>query len=150
MTVVNVFALDERPTVAAEFLIDRHVLTIPFHVSLILAAANGGPYNHLTKEHPWVQWVLSGRDNYKWLYLHGLAACKEYTYRYGKPHKSLDIITLLDRPCRNLKEGSTPFIENVPSMYKCKDPVKAYRNFYMNYILDAKWTKREKPYWWFS
>ena len=38
--------------------------------------------------HPSAVWVRKSRDNYTWLYQLLVWLCREYTYRYGKIHKT--------------------------------------------------------------
>ena len=100
--------------------------------------------------HPSGIWTRKTVSNY--LYLHGLweELCKEYTYRYGKIHlteeKLSDILCHLPE---NIPQGTlTEFAQAMPEYCKKKNPVDAYRFYYVNEKDGfAKWTKRKVPDW---
>ena len=79
----------------------------------------------------------------------GLELCNEYTYRYGKRHKSQDVLEwcLVNRP--NIKDiGFTEPAKAMPDEYKVKSVVDSYRNYYMGAKSGfAVWKNREKPFW---
>ena len=50
------------------------------------------PYKLSHKNHPCSIWARENISNYLWLCELGLELCKEYTYRYGRRHKSQDVI----------------------------------------------------------
>ena len=74
---------------------------------------------------------------------------KEYTARYGKVHKSIDVIQdLIDNPPDLPNKGLTPFAQAMPDDYKCNDAVSAYRKYYINDKKDiAVWKYSETPDW---
>jgi hypothetical protein len=79
----------------------------------------------------------------------GLELCKEYTYRYGKRHKSQEVIEwcLINKP--NIPDiGFTKPAMAMPDEYKVKSVVESYRNYYMGAKSGlAVWKNREKPEW---
>ena len=100
--------------------------------------------------HPSNIWVRESKSNYLWLYEHFKECCKEYTRRYGKQHmtdiKLSDV--LKSAPISIPDVGLTEFAQAMPDYCKSKDPVQAYRNYYINEKKHfAKW-KTEVPYWW--
>lgn len=110
------------------------------------------PYKRTHLNHPCAIWVRESRSNFRWLCQHGSALAREYTYRYGKMHKSQAVIEW----CRDhescllfTKTDQTPVTQAMPDQYKTLDPVEAYRAYYRgSKIKFARWTKREKPSWW--
>ena len=90
--------------------------------------------------------------NYHWLGIHGLSLAKEYTYRYGKVHKSEAVIKWavgLDVDTAFPSEDPTPFALAMPDEYKQKCVASSYRAYYMGEkVRFAVWTRREPPPWW--
>ena len=103
--------------------------------------------------HPCTQWTMESTTNYGWHLVHFVALCDEYTYRYGKVHKSSELIPYLMELPRNIKEGPmTPFRLAMTSNPECmfpEDPVKSYRMFYQTKQerFSMNWTKRPIPEW---
>jgi hypothetical protein len=105
-------------------------------------------YKITHKNHPCRLWIDKSKSNFEWLKELGLCLCKEYTYRYGKVHKSQAIIS--DTYCPiTIPDGKlTPFAQAMPNEYKDKDPVKAYRNYYRHAKQELLiYTKRKPPEW---
>ena len=105
-------------------------------------------------EHPCNQWLRRSEGNYRWMWEHTKALCKEYTYRYGKIHKNeMPLLWGLQSSPRNIpKGGMTPFelaFKDYPECLALKEPVKAYRAFYQTKQDRFKmvWTKRKVPEW---
>jgi hypothetical protein len=98
-------------------------------------------------------WARESVENYRLLCDLGIAMCNEYTYRYGKRHKSQDIIEWCKRkrvPKGLESKGLTTFYQAMPDDVKHEDPIMAYRQLYVSdyKVRLAKWKKREKPDWW--
>ena len=106
------------------------------------------PYLPVMPNHPCTIWVRSSMQNYMYLLVLGIALGKEYTYRYGKTHKSVEEVIKklpnIDLPDR----GLTPFAQAMPDEYKNGDAIQAYRKYYLQdkYNLFA-WKNREVPEW---
>lgn len=150
---MNIFVLDRDPYQSAVMLCDKHIVKMALETAQILCTITnelGGtsPYKSTHKHHPCVKWAMECKENYWWLYLHGLEICNEYEYRYGKTHKCraviLDCFGTIQRLHRN---GSmTPFAQAMPDKYKTTNAVRSYRLYYANekaHIL--KYTKRLTP-----
>jgi hypothetical protein len=152
---MNIFILDRDPKVAATMLCDKHVVKMIVETAQMLctAASKLGhevPYRPTHAKHPCTIWVGESRSNWDWLIEHGLAMCEEYTRRYNRIHKtqaviewckSSDVFPLTD-------SGLTPFRLAMPEQYKCSDPVKSYRDYYIGEKSKfAKW-KTSPPKWW--
>jgi hypothetical protein len=78
-----------------------------------------------------------------------LELCKEYTYRYGKRHKSQDVIEwcLTNKPNISDTEFTEP-PKAMPDEYKVNNIIESYRNYYIGAKKDfAKWKNRDVPEW---
>lgn len=100
--------------------------------------------------HPCAAWCRESINNYMWLYELFVALCDEYTFRYGKKHKT-DL--LMRDVLRNapVSISHTPFTtpaQAMPEQYRHADPVVAYRQYYIGAKATfAKWTSRPVPSW---
>lgn len=132
---MNIFVLDLDPVAAARAQVDKHVVKMTLESAQLLCNAfPEAPYKHAHVHHPCAIWALRSSANYQWLLDHALALAAEYTLRYGKRHKSQDVIEW----CRDhVSEISfpdsslTPFAQAMPDEYKHPNPVQAYRNYYL-------------------
>lgn len=104
--------------------------------------------------HPCNVWVRESDANYEWLWEHFYALCDEYTYRYGRTHKSSNLLYPLRSKPINIPIGKlTPFALGMkstnPECMNEDDPVGSYRAFYQTKQDKFKmvWTKRQKPEW---
>jgi hypothetical protein len=154
---MNIFVLSKDPVEAAKMQCDKHVpkmvlestqmlcLGIPRHLS---------PYKHAYQHHPCSKWALESSANYEWLLKHAIALADEYFLRFNKTHscaKVLWIIRIYRRAYQVFTEHDlTPFALAMPDRCKDPDPIKAYRNYYLDdKAYFAKWIKgREAPEWW--
>ncbi len=74
---------------------------------------------------------------------------KEYTYRYGKRHKSQDVIEwCVTNKVTICDKGFTDPPKAMPDEYKVGSVVDSYRNYYMGAKSTiATWKNREIPSW---
>jgi hypothetical protein len=157
---MNIFFLDLLPDVAAQMQCDKHVVKMVLESAQMLSTCHHvlespvAPhvYRKTHANHPCNIWLRESADNYMWLYEHFLALGDEYTYRYGKVHKSIrERAHYLELPPPALDFiGYTTPPQCMPDEYKCDDVVLAYQNYY---ICDksrfAVWNKaRPAPDWW--
>lgn len=73
----------------------------------------------------------------------------EYTYRYGKVHKSIQIVESLP-PISFIDVGLTPFVKAIATaeIKAIPDAVEAYREYYRKEKSSfATWKKRPVPDW---
>ena len=149
---MQIFILDRDPKVCAEMHVDKHCIKQILESCQLLCTtlrANGVDYGYgaTHKNHPCRIWTGKSKANFYWLKDLGLALCSEYTHRYGKVHKSQEVLENL--PDLNIKDvGLTPFAQAMPDEYKDEDIVKAYRSYYLgakSHILT--YTNREPPDW---
>ena len=108
-------------------------------------------YLPMMYNHPCTIWTRSSLDNFEWVHCYANALNDEYHYRYGKQHKSVvEVINKLPEPKNMPREGLTPFGMAMPD--ELKDPNDVVGSYRLYYHTDkatfAKWSHREKPYWW--
>lgn len=154
---MNIFVLDSSPFKSAEAHCDRHVVKMTLETAQILCSAahlhgaKNCAYKPTHLHHPCVQWAAASRDNYAWLIGLGNGLATEYYRRYGKVHKSADVI----RGCVGYYTmipagGRTEHVQCMPEEYKVAgDPVQAYRNYYIGTKMGfARWKNvDETPDW---
>ena len=151
---MNIFILDYNPKKCAEYHANSHVVKMVLETSQILCGVHwvqGGeaPYKLSHRNHPCSIWARESLSNYLYLCELGLELCKEYTYRYGKRHKSQDVIEwcLINKPNIADKEFTEP-ARAMPDEYKSNCVVESYRSYYMGEKSKiAVWKNRETPEW---
>jgi hypothetical protein len=181
---MNIFILDENPVKAAQLQCDKHVVKMVLESAQMLstvhrvldgtlgkAPSKSGKtmVKHWTLEnksmddilykavhvgHPCTVWSMESLENYIWHYKHFEALATEFTYRYGKQHKSwVDLQDALAIPPTNIPNiGLTPFKLAMGAAPECNDPsdpVGSYQKFYITkqdrFAMD--WSKRDTPDW---
>lgn len=151
---MNIFYLDKNTTKCAQYHNDKHVVKMILETAQLLCGAHwvtGGeaPYKLSHKNHPCSIWVRSDLNNYLWLCDLGIKLCWEYNHRYGKTHKTYDILLWCSENHPNIPNDSfshPPLA--MPNEYKELCHVKSYRNYYMGDKRDfSKWKNREIPNW---
>ena len=154
---MNIFFLDENPTLSAQYHVDKHVVKMILETAQLLCGVHHVtahdsahvPYKLSHKNHPCSIWCRESLSNYLYLCELGLELCKEYTYRYGKRHKSQDVIEwcLINKPNIPDIEFTDP-AKAMPDEFKVDSVVESYRNYYMGAKFSlAAWKNREKPFW---
>lgn len=155
---MNIFVLDSNPKKCAQYHVDKHSCKMCVEYAQLLCGVHwmteGGqyeiPYKLSHKNHPCAIWARECYENYIWLCDLGLELCVEYTYRYGKRHKSQDIIEwcLLNRPNISEKGDITPFALAMPDECKVGTAIDSYRKYYQVEKRNlANWKNREVPEW---
>ena len=154
---MNMFVLDNDPTVAAKLQLDKHVVKMILETAQLLCGAHWVtespyeiPYKLSHKNHPCSIWARESLVNYLYLCEIGLELCKEYTYRYGKRHKSQQIIEwcLINKP--NISDvGFSKPPKAMPDEYKVAgNSIQSYKNYYLG---DKQrmfsWKNRPQPSW---
>jgi hypothetical protein len=157
---MNIFFVDTSPAIAAQSLVDKHVVKMILESAQLLSTAhrvldgqeyidtNGKRkmkrwelpdsresvlYKATHVNHPSNIWTRSSIENYNWLTDHFFALLLEYTYRYGKQHKCAGSIAYtLTSPPINLKEYDMTEIPScMPDIFRISSkPVENYRNYY--------------------
>lgn len=152
---MNIFVLDTNPKKCAEYHNDKHVVKMILETAQLLCGVHwvlGGeaPYKLSHKNHPCAIWARECIENYIWLCDLGLELSAEYTHRYGKRHKSEDIIEwcLMNQPDLRDNGDITEFAVAMPDECKNDDIVQAYRTYYMVEKRNiAVWKNRQVPEW---
>jgi len=157
---LNIFYLDRDPEIAAQMMCDKHVVKMILESAQMLSTAHRvldgdgyankfGLYKATHKNHPSAIWARTCWKQYQWLYQHMCYLMEEYTYRYGKHHKTERLWNPLGVKPQNLK--ILPFTDPpqcMPEICKADDTVSAYQTYY---ILEksgfATWKKRVMPEW---
>ena len=158
---MNIFFLDYDVKKCAQYHVDKHVVKMILETAQLLCGVHHVtahvtahdtahvPYKLSHKNHPCSIWARESLSNYLYLCELGLELCNEYTYRYGKRHKSQDVIEwcLVNKP--NIPDiGFTEPAKAMPDEFKVKSIVQSYRNYYMGAKSGfAVWKGREKPLW---
>ena len=158
---MNIFYFDSCPIKSAQAQPDKMLVKMPLETAQMLCTAHReldgdeyadevGLYKVAYKNHPCTIWARETHSNYRWLLKHFLALGSEYTFRYGKKHKSVEkLYRGLDQLPGNIPlNAMTPIAQAMPDQYKNKNAVKAYRDYYINEKSSfLTWTKRKTPMW---
>lgn len=155
---MNIFVLDEQIELAAAYHCDKHVVKQVLESTQMLSTAVqvcGGSslpelYRPTHANHPCSIWARLSRSNFLWLYEFTIALANEYTFRYGKVHKSLAVANICHHHQAVIPSGDrTPFALAMPNEYKSNDAVKSYRRYYLGEKRGiATWRRRQPPEWW--
>ncbi len=153
---MNIFVLDQNPVQAAKMQCDKHVVKMPLETAQLLCNAypkGEAPYRQTHFNHPCSIWARESRENYLWLIEHGLALCAEYTHRYGKTHKSQEVILWCKDNISKLhfsKETRSRFTLCFDKKFQIGNAIDSYRNYYkIEKRRIAKWEKNRKPPAWY-
>lgn len=159
---MNVFVLDINPTKLAEYHNDKHIVKMVLETAQLLSSVHhmlDSPlkdecYRLTHKNHPWAVWARANAFNYQWLFQVFGALAGEYTFRYGRVHKSWDTKKdiLVHIPMGFHQTDEMTSMPLCMPDYCIKDNViDSYRNYYMTEKAHiAKWTKRQPPSWYQS
>jgi hypothetical protein len=177
---MNIFYVNSDPEVAARSMVDRHVVKMILETAQLLSTAHrvidGEEYvgqsqsgrkakrwrlsgnadaimyaaTHIN--HPSAVWVRENSANYNWLYDHLLALGREYTYRYGRTHLTIDKLKdILEDAPENIEQSNV--MTKMPSCMDKQyivslDPIINYRNYYNYGKTDLlRWSNRPPPQW---
>lgn len=153
---MNIFYLDHDIEKCVEYHCNKHVVKMILEYAQLLSSVhhmtgsgNEQMYKLTHKNHPDAVWARSSIGNYEYLYSLVCLLGEEYTYRYGKIHKSIGVVETLPYPSGL---NDLPFTEPPRCVHddfkSIEDTVEAYRRYY---IRDkghfCVWTGREVPEW---
>lgn len=90
-------------------------------------------YRHTHANHPSSIWVRECLGNYLWLYELFVALTKEYTFRYGRSHKTETLIPYLAMTPKNIcpnpnRSDPTPAMDD---KFKRSSVLESYHNYYL-------------------
>jgi hypothetical protein len=146
---MNIFVLADTPEESAQLQGDKHVIKMILESAQMLCSAfepGSAPYKRTHYNHPCSVWARKSEANYSWLVSHAFALCAEYTRRYGRRHKTEDVIEWCALRIDELpfsEDGLTPFAQAVPDQFKHTSAVVAYRAYYADAKRDiATYTRR--------
>ena len=159
---MNIFVLDTDPIKCAEYHCNKHVVKMILETAQLLCGVHHMtkleeqreeiPYKLSHKNHPCSIWARECIENYVWLCDLGMALCEEYTHRYGKKHKSVEILEwcVANKP-KIVDIGFTEPPKAMPNEYKVDCVIKSYRNYYRGAKVNfATWKHRNIPDWFFE
>lgn len=141
---MNIFYINEDPIIAAKELADDHIRKMQIESAQMCCTAHWetgseAPYKRAHWNHPSTKWVRESIQHYNWLVEHGLEICNEFTKRYGKQHKTQNVLEWLKQNKPNVPNNSfTPPPQCMPDEFKMEDTIEAYKNFYINYKIKIK------------
>ena len=144
---MNIFYINEDPIIAARELADDHIRKMQVESAQMCCTAHwetGGtaPYKRAHKNHPSTIWTRQSIQHYRWLIAHGLEICNEFEKRYGKRHKTQDVLEWL-----LVNHPNIPDIDFVPppqcmdDIYKSNNTIESYRKFYIEEKIKKKQLK---------
>lgn len=147
---MNIFFLDKNPTLCAQYHNNRHCVKMIVEIAQLLSTAHrvldGKEIKQISKagrkqkywqlsdereqelykathiSHPSAIWVRKCEENYIWLVELLQELLYEYTFRYGKTHKTETIIEYLKIPPKNISK-----------FYHFSDPTVAMDSKYIIY-----------------
>ena len=134
---MNIFVLDSNIRKCAQYHCDKHVVKMILESAQILSTVlrvSGMDYGYKATHanHPCTLWAGKSLSNWKWLRELASALNKEYRFRFEKEinHKSFSLTQSMPVP-RIADYGLTSFALAMPEAYKNKNPVIAYRQYYL-------------------
>ena len=185
---MNIFALSKCPVESAQQMIEKHIVKMPtetcqmLHTNILfmeyvqahgkeptlreLKAFNQTWHSDSMKpamlNHPSTIWARQSRENFMWLYQHGLALCEEYTHRYEKEHGTQKRIVDCGLYREFIENHNYPLDELTPvsiamdDMYRIENTfddewefvIQSYRHYYLEGKWRfAEWRKNRRPEW---
>lgn len=153
---MNIFLLSYDLQECAEMHADKHVVKQILEYCQLLSGAlryHGYTYNNVYAmthmNHPCSIWVRESRENFDYLLELTEYLANEYTYRYGKIHKSSKLFATFHAYKFLLpRNGKTDLPKCMPNHCKSDDVVNSYRNYYLTEKQHlASWKKRDAPSW---
>lgn len=154
---MNIFFLDWDVKKCAQYHCDKHVVKMILETAQLLCSAHhvistentNIPYKLAHKNHPCSIWVRESLSNYLYLCELGLELCEEYTYRYGKKHKSQQVIEwCIENKINIVDKGLTEPPKAMPNECKVGSVIDSYRKYYIEHKSGfTKWKNRDIPEW---
>lgn len=155
---MNIFYLDRDIHKCVEYHCDKHVVKMILEYAQLLCSVhhmtgtgNEQMYKLTHKNHPDAIWARQSTENYAYLISLAILLGEEYTFRYGKVHKSIGVIEQLPYP----QLPDYAFTEPPKCVHDdfkgIDDTVDAYRRYYVRDKAGfCVWSKRPTPEWFHS
>ena len=158
---MNIFVLDDTPIGCAQALCDKHVVKMILETAQLLCSVHhflGNndkiPYKAIHINHPCAKWVRKSQENYLWTCELGMRIADEYTRRFGRLHKSQEVIEwALNNVPKLPSKGITQQPLCMPNECKFKSVVYSYKQYYKKKRdegMTMKYTKTAPPNWLFN
>lgn len=147
---MNIFILDDDINNIPKLMSDQHVIKMILESCQILCTVHhlhntaNVPYKKTHQHHPCVVWANESTYNYSYTLELAQALSDEYTFRFGKIHKSQAVINWLKDNTPNIPYSEmTQHVQCVPDDYVHRDAVKAYRDYYVKKYNDSQESVRK-------
>lgn len=159
---MNLFVPSPIIETSVEALDDKRVVKMVLETAQVLSTAirvhdsetTMPVYKMTHKNHPVSIWVRTTSDNYKFTLDYFIKICNEYTYRFGKIHKSESLLPYFVEFYKVLATSSTPVVQTPfanCTEFKTDEVHTAYKktltNKWINDKITPRWTRRDKPIW---
>ena len=155
---MNIFYIHPDPIKAALDLADDHIRKMQIESAQMCCTTHWetgstAPYKRAHWNHPSTIWTRQSIQHYRWLVKHGLEICNEFVKRYGKQHKTKEVLEWCRDNEPNIPDNGfvTP-PQCMPEEFKRPNTIEAYKNFYVYDKIAVKglgWKKipNNKPLW---
>jgi hypothetical protein len=158
---MNIFYLDSRPVVAAQYHCDKHVCKMIVEYAQLLSTAHHihgtaveGMYKKTHSNHPSAIWTRSSPQAYEYVRQLLWHLLEQYAIRYFKVHKTLavyDLCRTMPAPLAVMDPSPALFVPPplcMPDQYKTDDAVDSYRKYYVGEKSGfARWKNSAVPGW---
>lgn len=152
---MNIFVFSNDPVQAAKDSPDKLVVKMILETAQLLCSVYWlqgleAPYKLTHKNHPCAIYCRESKGNFQWVLEHGFGLCDEYTARYGKVHKTKDVLIWCSDNLYKLKfkyEIMTDFALAMPDKYKTNDAVESYRAYFRGEKQHLYQWKLNRPEW---
>lgn len=154
---MNLFLLDDDLRKSAEFHCDKHMKLGLEATQVVCTVLHGQghnvPYKPTHKNHPLTKWAAVDNENLKFVAHYAESIFYEYTYRFGKIHKSSIVLNTVILLVSDIEKPLKFNVRTFPVCVapECIIPGYAVASHRLNYVYHKshlfKWTKRKEPYW---
>jgi hypothetical protein len=164
---MNIFQLSETgcPVEATQMHCDRHMKIILECAQMLCDAFVvkdiTAPYKKCNPNHPATKWARQTRQNFDWMIYYGRALSAENTKRYGKIHKSTEVIEWCNANVNLLNlpdDKQTQFVTAIKDDKECRKRIRnfndlpVWQQYRLYYVFDkpfAKWDRLQNTPQWF-
>lgn len=152
---MNIFVTHPSPVVSARYLDNKRKVKMALESTQLLCTALAlkgisVPYKVAHPKHPCTIWAGESRENWQWLWEHGMELCSEYKRIYGKTHKCEDVLLQIKHLASELPSSGLTKFANCTTNKENNIDYRHIDNVYYAYqmYLNDRWEhdKRE-PQW---